>query len=78
MQLESDIRAKHPEEAAKEDKEQRAVQSIEVGGRLLLALANSPTPLTLRDLSSQSGLPASRAHPYLVSFGKLETDRAGA
>ncbi|RZL86916.1 MAG: IclR family transcriptional regulator [Variovorax sp.] len=65
------MRAKHPEEAVKEDKEQRAVQSIEVGGRLLLALANSPTPLTLRDLSSQSGLPASRAHPYLVSFGKL-------
>ena len=60
-----------PEEPAKEDKEQRAVQSIEVGGRLLLALANSQTPLTLKELSSLSGLPASRAHPYLVSFGKL-------
>lgn len=63
---------------AREDKEQRAVQSIEVGGRLLLALANSQTPLTLRDLSSQADLPASRAHPYLVSFGKLgliEQDR---
>ncbi len=58
--------------AAKEDKEQRAVQSIEVGGRLLMALANSHTPLTLRDLSSRAGLPASRAHPYLVSFGKLK------
>ncbi len=55
----------------KEEKEQRAVQSIEVGGRLLLALANSATPLTLRDLSSLSALPAARAHPYLVSFGKL-------
>lgn len=62
----------HPDDATKEDKEQRAVQSIEVGGRLLLALANSQTPLTLRDLSSQAGLPASRAHPYLVSFGKLK------
>src|SRR5687768_11824621 len=58
-------------EAAKEDKEQRAVQSIEVGGRLLLALANSQTPLTLSDLAGRAGLPASRAHPYLVSFGKL-------
>ena len=57
--------------SAKKDKEQRAVQSIEVGGRLLMALANSPTPLTLRDLSSRSDLPPSRAHPYLVSFGKL-------
>ncbi|MDM0112373.1 IclR family transcriptional regulator [Variovorax sp. J22R133] len=65
------MREPQPEPAVKEDKEQRAVQSIEVGGRLLLALANSPTPLTLRDLSSQSGLPAARAHPYLVSFGKL-------
>lgn len=54
-----------------EDKEQRAVQSIEVGGRLLLALSNSLSPLTLKDLASQAGLPASRAHPYLVSFGKL-------
>ena len=62
----------HPQDPAKEDKEQRAVQSIEVGGRLLLALANSQTPLTLRDLSSQANLPASRAHPYLVSFGKLK------
>lgn len=60
------------EDTVKEDKEQRAVQSIEVGGRLLLALANSQTPLTLKELSSQSGLPASRAHPYLVSFCKLK------
>ncbi len=59
------------EPTGKEDKEQRAVQSIEVGGRLLQALADSPAPLTLRDLSSRSGLPAARAHPYLVSFGKL-------
>jgi len=65
------MRERRPEEAGKEDKEQRAVQSIEVGGRLLLALANSAAPLTLRDLSSQAGLPAARAHPYLVSFGKL-------
>jgi DNA-binding IclR family transcriptional regulator len=60
------------EDPPREDKEQRAVQSVEVGGRLLLALANSQTPLSLRDLSSQAGLPPSRAHPYLVSFGKLK------
>lgn len=47
------------------------MQSIEVGGRLLLALSNSLTPLTLKDLAHQAGLPASRAHPYLVSFGRL-------
>jgi len=66
------MRSSPLEDTTKEDKEQRAVQSIEVGGRLLMALANSQTPLTLRDLSSQSGLSASRAHPYLVSFGKLK------
>lgn len=56
---------------AHDDKEQRAVQSIEVGGRLLLALSNSAEPMTLKDLSAQAELSPSRAHPYLVSFGKL-------
>ena len=65
------MRRSETTDVATEDKEQRAVQSIEVGGRLLLALSNSLTPLTLKDLASQAGLPASRAHPYLVSFGKL-------
>jgi DNA-binding IclR family transcriptional regulator len=54
-----------------EDKVQRAVQSIEVGGRLLMALANHPGPMTLKDLAAEAELPPSRAHPYLVSFGKL-------
>lgn len=54
-----------------EGKAQRAVQSIEVGGRLLLALGAHHAPMTLKDLAAAAGLPASRAHPYLVSFGKL-------
>jgi len=54
-----------------EPKEQRSVQSIEIGGRLLLALAERSSPMTLKDLAAQAGLPASRAHPYLVSFGRL-------
>ncbi len=52
-------------------KPQRAVQSIEVGGQLLLALAGSHGPLGLKDLAALAGLPSARAHPYLVSFGKL-------
>ena len=55
----------------KEPKEQRAVQSVEIGGRLLLALAEHPGPMTLKDLAAKAGLPASRAHTYLVSFGRL-------
>ena len=54
------------------DREQRAVQSVEVGGRLLLALAQNPGAMTLKDLAAAAALPPSRAHPYLVSFGKLQ------
>jgi DNA-binding IclR family transcriptional regulator len=50
---------------------QRAVQSVEVGGRLLLALGAHPGPMALKDLAAQAGLPPSRAHPYLVSFARL-------
>ncbi len=63
-----------------EDKAQRAVQSVEVGGRLLLALANSGAPLVLKDLAARADLSPSRAHPYLVSYGRLgliEQDAAG-
>ncbi|MBC7377188.1 MAG: IclR family transcriptional regulator [Burkholderiaceae bacterium] len=53
------------------DKAQRAVQSVEVGGRLLLALAHRLEPMSLKDLAASAALPPSRAHPYLVSFGRL-------
>jgi DNA-binding IclR family transcriptional regulator len=59
---------RHPPEL---DRAQRAVQSVEVGGRLLLALAAGAGPMTLKDLAAGAGLSASRAHPYLVSFGRL-------
>ena len=52
-------------------KAQRAIQSVEVGGRLLLALAEHLSPMTLKDLAARAGLPPSRAHPYLVSYGRL-------
>ncbi len=50
---------------------QRAVQSVEVGGRLLLALAGCTSSMSLKDLAARAELPPSRAHPYLVSYGKL-------
>lgn len=56
---------------ASEDKTQRSVQSVEVGGRLLLALAGSLSPMSLKDLAARAQLPASRAHPYLVSYARL-------
>lgn len=49
----------------------RAVQSVEVGGRLLLALSDSLASLPLKDLAARADLSPSRAHPYLVSFQRL-------
>jgi DNA-binding IclR family transcriptional regulator len=50
---------------------QRGIQSIEVGGQLLLVLAATTAPMGLGDLARASGMDASKAHRYLVSFGKL-------
>jgi DNA-binding IclR family transcriptional regulator len=66
-------RANAPDDDSSNDepRAQRAVQSVEVGGRLLLALAEHPGPMGLKDLAAAADLPPSRAHPYLVSYGKL-------
>jgi DNA-binding IclR family transcriptional regulator len=50
---------------------QRGIQSIEVGGQLLRALAHHGRPLALKDLAQAAGMAPAKAHPYLVSFGKL-------
>ena len=52
-------------------KPQRAVQSVEVGGQLLLALSRQTGPLNLGELAALAGLAPARAHPYLVSFARL-------
>lgn len=54
-----------------EDKSQRAVQSVEVGGRLLLALADGGSALSLKELAARADMTPSRAHPYLVSYARL-------
>lgn len=61
------------------EKDQRGIQSVEVGGQLLRALLESGEPMMLRDLASNAGMSAAKAHPYLVSFtrlGLVEQDRA--
>ena len=50
---------------------QRGIQSVEVGGQLLRALAHQGRPMALKDLARDAGMSAAKAHPYLVSFGKL-------
>lgn len=51
--------------------DRRGIQSIEVGGTLLQALVRHGTPMMLKDLAREAGMPPAKAHPYLVSFGKL-------
>ncbi|MFC5474263.1 IclR family transcriptional regulator [Paraherbaspirillum soli] len=53
------------------EKPQRNIQSIEVGGQLLLALLRNGGQMLLRDLAHEAGMPPGKAHPYLVSFGNL-------
>lgn len=52
-------------------KEPRGIQSIEVGGQLLLALAHHGRPMALKDLAREAGMTPAKAHPYLVSFIKI-------
>ena len=54
-----------------EEKDQgsrQGIQSIEVGVPLLRALADHGAPMMLRDLAREAGMPAAKAHRYLVSF----------
>jgi DNA-binding IclR family transcriptional regulator len=52
-------------------REQRGIQSVEVGGQLLRALAHHGRPMALKDLAREAGMVGAKAHPYLVSFGKI-------
>ncbi|TDV39371.1 IclR family transcriptional regulator [Paraburkholderia caballeronis] len=54
-----------------DDKPRRGIQSIEIGSRLLVALAAHLKPMPLRDLAREAGISVGKAHPYLVSFVKV-------
>ena len=49
----------------------RGIQSVEVGGQLLRALVHQGRPMALKDLAGSAHMTPAKAHPYLVSFGKL-------
>jgi DNA-binding IclR family transcriptional regulator len=48
--------------------EQRRIQSIEVGFRLIRVLEEAGTKLPLKDIAARAGMPPSKAHLYMVSF----------
>ncbi|HEY9280583.1 MAG TPA: IclR family transcriptional regulator [Eoetvoesiella sp.] len=50
----------------------RSIQSVETGFPLLAALVDAGVPLTLRDLAQRAGMTSAKAHPYLVSFTRVE------
>ncbi|HMS27544.1 MAG TPA: IclR family transcriptional regulator [Burkholderiaceae bacterium] len=60
-----------PLSAAAPNTPQRGIQSMEVGGQLLLALTQHGSPMALKDLAQDAGMAPAKAHPYLVSFNKL-------
>ncbi len=56
---------------------QQGVQGVEIGLNLAFALAHAQGPMALGDLARAAGLPASKAHRYLVSLcrsGLVEQD----
>jgi DNA-binding IclR family transcriptional regulator len=57
--------------------DRQGIQSIEVGFRLLDVLARNGRPMMLRDIAKGAGMPAAKAHRYMVSFmrtGMIEQD----
>lgn len=54
--------------AASQPSRRRGIQSVEVGLRVLHALAARAEPLSLGAVARASGMPASQAHRYLVSL----------
>jgi len=56
------------DQGAKRDSIQQGVQGVEIGLRLTSILARSPRPMTLGELSAESGLLPSKTHRYLVSL----------
>ncbi|NJD36658.1 MAG: IclR family transcriptional regulator [Betaproteobacteria bacterium] len=52
----------------KDEDSRQGIQSIEVGIPLLRVLADHGAPMMLRDLAKAAGMPAAKAHRYLVSF----------
>ena len=65
--------------ATKVSSDRQGIQSIEVGFRVLNVLAAANRPMMLRDIAKGAGMPAAKAHRYMVSFmrvGIIEQDAA--
>lgn len=57
--------------------DRQGIQSIEVGFKLLNVIVANNRPMMLRDIAKGAGMPAAKAHRYMVSFmrtGLIEQD----
>jgi DNA-binding IclR family transcriptional regulator len=54
--------------ASESGSRQVGVNSLEIGLRLARVLARNPLPQALKDLAAGAGMPAAKAHRYLVSL----------
>ena len=66
----TETRNKATSSTAGAPREKKGIQSVEVGVRVVDALARANAPLPLRDIGKLSGISASQAHRYLTSFAK--------
>lgn len=57
--------------SSEKKEDQQGIQSIEVGARLLEALAQARSSMMLRDLAAAADMPPAKAHRYLVSFARM-------
>ncbi len=51
-------------------RERLGIQSVEVAGRILAAMAKAAQPLQLKDLARRCEMPAAKVHRYLVSLAR--------
>lgn len=52
--------------------EPRGIQSIEVSGRILNALLETPGPVMLKDIAAKTDIAAAQVHAYLSSFKRMD------
>lgn len=51
-----------------DEKERRGIQSIEVGGQILVALSDHASALSLKQLAEAAQMTPAKAHPYLSEY----------
>lgn len=77
--MKSTVSSTRDVEGSRDMNARQGIQSVEVAGPLLLALTKATGPLALSALAKAAGMPAAKAHRYLVSLiriGLVEQDAA--